>query len=500
MKRFSQDINLDLQGRYGISDFNSVVLSDINLDINSPNIEKYVVSIYCMVNYYNSMENIDILNNYTFERTYQFNSENFIGHGTTNGDTSIICIFGQENRETIIKNFFYLTDHSNPSTISSNLTTFKNNFYNPQYYIEALSNIHFTLKDKVILISQGNQYPINELIINTLLSGKTYKSYCYNPGRSLKKSDYKSTTKFYFYDNPYSDFIPETITETSVVNKKLKQENEVKLFLPMDTNFITYTNFLPSADTDKVFPMFFAYNYLKGYVNVNTLPFCQNYFELRNLTIPEKFIDSPVIDVYTDLSEYVNIIIKSYISNIPNKFSIQLSSNKNLMLILDNDTNNSLLYLNKTTNTVITGVLEDMTINGHTFQIDTGIIDTDLDDEILDFKNIIDSLDISKQLMIIGMNTQIYYYLKLLNITNLSKTSVYSLGLTSITKGFIGFDNIGYVNYKIFNIFNDLVILKTTQEKWGLYDPIKSDVIYDINADDQICLNTIFGYSKYLNI
>lgn len=495
MKYFSQNVNLDRHSQYSVEDLKDVINTNITLDLSSSSLFNDVLSIYSMINLNNNMQTIDVLSNYTFTKKIEISSDHFIGIGQTNGTNgiiNIIGIYGFENRKNIIQNF-----NNAPNQVNSQYP-----FYNLNYYIDLLNTLDFDYTKDTLLLSQGNNYPICELIIKLKLitNGKIIKSYCFNPGRSLTNSNYSSITEFYYYDNGYSYFIPEYLMPTKIVNKVLTQTNEIKLFLPLSTNFILYlSGENPTVEYDKIFMPFFAYKYYKNLATFNTLEYCQNYFTLNNESIPSSlpiYTSSLNIDTYSDISQLINLIIQSYTKEVEN-YTITKSSNKNLVLIKDSN-NNAILYCNKTQTLNVTSTLVDITTNGKMYKIDNVINSNNvLIDEITEFNN---SLNLSgiNQLLVFGMNAEIHLYIHLLTKLNtMNNKFIIILGLSSITKDFTSFNDLGFKDVSIINIFNDITIVQNTQN-YDIYDKISYSVMYDIDVNDQICMNTIFGYSNYL--
>lgn len=504
MKTFAQPYNLVEPSFYSKSDIQNTFGT---LDLTSDDTLNNALGLYAIICSNATMQTNELLSNYHFDKEINLNNGGYIGHGTS-GNTSIIAIFGQEQRNKVTQ---YINNiYSNNLDIDefSNLP-----FYNLKEYLDEYNNNiknKFTgIKDNVILLSQGNNYPLSEILLNDLQGTKNFYSLCINPGKSLLAENYITDTVFYYYDNPRSNFIPDELYKAIPQNVGVNIDTKVKLNLPQ-CNFITYTGTeKPISDIDKCYPIFFAINNKKGNSTTGDVNTCKDYY-----TFDDNYPNT--LPVYTNVipgttfnqvaKDICKVAISAYLEgdNLTN-YSVTFSKSKNIVSIKDNN-NNVLIVCNKVqSQVIITGDLMDVTTNSVTYSIDKSfnrtknIIETD-------FNTIKSALNTNLtgagQVIILAINCDIHAYLNIFysELSMPANSYLILLGTSSITRGFPGFNQIGFKDSKVINMLNDMLVMTTndSREIYNTYDDIESNITYDVNVDTQTCLNTIFGYTHYL--
>lgn len=432
----------------------------------------------------NSM-NIKI-DDYTFEKSYDLILGNKLGIGKLDNDTLIITIYKLDKRDLFL---------------NEKLNYQKEDIF-PKFLVDNFNKLNITLDLKniknVICLSIGNSFAITELLLMKYfysynvetkeyeLSDNKYKvfSYCYNPGRYLKIPNYKSPTIFYLYDNCWSKFIPESISNTTY-------------YYPNSLKFIEFKNqpTIKETDIDKYYPIYFLRSLLLDNVSLSELDECLNYFDTTKLLntnttlidIETVFSSSNYKDLIVEIAKY---IITIYLDK--SKLTYRSSVDKNILIIEDD--NQQIIFFQKQ-NTLLTGEFFQAKINNNIFDIDKCVLEADnIKDNILSIYQLI---NVNKKILLFGFGKDILVYLYYLNKNNVLFKNFYliTLGYMSITKNFPGFNKLDFKDYKIINILND----KEINLYYDLnYDKIITTDVYDVEIKNQKCLHTIFGYTNYL--
>lgn len=342
-----------------------------------------------------------------------------------------------------------------------------------------------------IILSYGYLFPVMENFISTAPSlPANYNSVCFNPTKNVVNGTLSSITKFYYYENGISMVYPEKLI--------LDNSTILKMNLPTQTRFITFTTSTPLCDSEKVYPMASAIALKQKTAVTATKSDCMTYL---NIQANQNLIAASEPPLETNVEQYKDIlstIVSTYV--VPNITGLTIvdSTNKYIRLIYTSTT--LYVFMNKTsTAPLITGEFKTINVYDRSFQIDNSYDNTFIKQELQSLTTLPSLYASTTNIILIGVNFEIHHYLDLLQNSlslDLSKSSILILGLASVTKGYAA--NPYPKSYTV-NIYSDYVILQSGYSLYSQYDVVVYDVLTDTTINDQTCLNTIFGYHQYIS-